>query len=180
VIEILALSGSLRQASINTKLLTAITRAAPDNITINLFSGLGALPFFNPDLEGLEPDSVLAFRKVLSASDGVIISSPEYAHGITGVMKNALDWIVGSGEFMNKPVAVLNAAPRSSTAYETLKEVVRTIDAKIIPDASIDIPVLGRDLDVSGLLSDPEIAPLIDRVISSLTMAINATADCVT
>jgi chromate reductase, NAD(P)H dehydrogenase (quinone) len=180
VIEILAISGSLRQASINTKLLTAIARAAPDDMTINLFSGLGALPFFNPDLEGFEPDSVLAFRRALSTSDGVIISSPEYAHGITGVMKNALDWIVGSGEFMDKPVAVLNAAPRSSTAYETLKEVVHTIDAKIISDASIDIPVLGRDLDVGGLLSDPEIAPLIGQVISSLMTAINTAADYTT
>ena len=91
----LAISGSLRLASSNTALLRAAALVAPEGVEIILYRGLGDLPHFNPDLEAAEPPSVTEFREQVRISDGLLISSPEYAHGVPGVLKNALDWLVG-------------------------------------------------------------------------------------
>src|SRR5262245_51288966 len=112
-LRLLALSGSLRAASINTTLLRAAAMLAPEGVEINVYGGLGELPHFNPDLEGTEPSTVKDFWAQVRTCDGMIISSPEYAHGIPGVLKNALDWLVGGEEFIGKPVALFNASPRS-------------------------------------------------------------------
>ena len=115
MIRLLAISGSLRKFSSNTALLRAAAILAPQDVEISVYGDLGILPHFNPDLEGFEPQSVLDFRSQLQMADGVLIASPEYAHGITGVIKNAFDWVVGSGEFVHKPVALLNASSRANT-----------------------------------------------------------------
>ena len=114
--KILAISGSLRKASLNTTLLRAVARIAPPEIEVALFSGLGELPLFNPDIEAPEPAPVLALREHILAADALLIASPEYAHGVTGAMKNALDWMVGNESFVNKPVGLLNASPRATHA----------------------------------------------------------------
>ncbi|GAA6620984.1 NADPH-dependent FMN reductase [Scytonema sp. NUACC26] len=139
-IQILAISGSLRSASSNTALLRSAITLAPKGVEIAMYNGLGNLPHFNPDLEGTELPSVKDFRTQLQISDGVLISSPEYAHGIPGVLKNVLDWVVGSGELYRKPVALLNASPRALYAQASLKEILLTMDARIINEASITIP----------------------------------------
>jgi len=86
--RILAISGSLRSRSSNTFLLEAAALLAPEGVEITVYRGLGNLPHFNPDLEGLESAAALQYRRQLQEADGVLISSPEYAHGVTGVMKN--------------------------------------------------------------------------------------------
>lgn len=136
MIKILAISGSLRQRSLNTALLRAAIDVAPLGIEIQLYERLGDIPLFNPDLEGFEPSSVLNFRTELKTAHGILIASPEYAHGITGVLKNALDWVVGSGEFVGKAVCLINTSSRSTHAYESLKEILKTMDAKISNKAS--------------------------------------------
>ena len=96
-IRVLAISGSLRSASANTAVLRAAVALAPDDVAIALYDGLAELPHFNPDLDGdVAPPSVADFRRQLAAADGILISSPEYAHGMPGVLKNALDWLVRS------------------------------------------------------------------------------------
>src|ERR1700730_7815224 len=110
MIRILAISGSLRQRSLNTALIRSAVHLTPQGMEIDVYEGIGNLPLFNPDLEGVEPSVVLDFRAQLKQSSGVLISSPEYAHGITGVLKNALDWVVGSGEFVEKPVCLINTS----------------------------------------------------------------------
>jgi len=177
VIQILAISGSLRSKSINTKLLKAIALSAPKcGTSVKVCQLLGHLPLFNPDIEGNAPTVVHDFKAQLALADGVIIASPEYAHGITGVMKNALDWVVGSGDMVGKPVAVLNAAPRSSIAYEALKEILRTIDAHIVPEASLDVPVLGTDMEPVDMLNDGCLGPCIQQTLPALTKAIVASS----
>jgi len=89
--NILAISGSLRAGSINSTLLRATARLAPPDMRIELFADLGDLPLFNPDIEASDPAPVAALRARIIAADAVLIASPEYAHGITGVLKNALD-----------------------------------------------------------------------------------------
>src|SRR5687768_3855814 len=111
--KIVAISGSLRSASSNGVLLRAAARIAPEDVSIVLYDGLGRLPHFNPDddREGAEPPAEVGeLRRLLIKADGVLISSPEYAHGVPGVLKNMLDWLVSTGELSGKRVALLNAS----------------------------------------------------------------------
>ncbi len=138
--KILALSGSLRAASINTALLLAMARLAPAGVDISVSDLPGRLPLFNPDRE-LRPVLVVRrFRAAVLAADALIIASPEYAHGVTGVIKNALDWLVGLDGFSGKPVAVVNAAPRAHIADAALREILVTMAADIVAAASITVP----------------------------------------
>jgi chromate reductase, NAD(P)H dehydrogenase (quinone) len=151
-IGILAISGSLRQVSSNTALLQAAIALSPENVEMKLYGGLGDLPHFNPDLEPQLPPSVTDLRQQLGWADGVIISSPEYAYGVPGVLKNALDWLVSREEFAGKPTALFNASPRATYAQASLTEIVTTMAGRIVPEASITVSLLGKKLDPQGLL----------------------------
>lgn len=142
--KIVAISGSLRRGSSNTAVLRAAARLAPEGVQVRLFDGIAKLPFFNPDLDGDEvPATVAAFRAVIGGADGVLISSPEYARGVAGVMKNALDWLVGSSEFPDKPVALINTSPRATQALAALRLTLETMSAQIMQQACITLPLLG-------------------------------------
>lgn len=91
IVKILAIAGSLRQESSNKILLHSIASLAPSNIKIDFYNDIGNLPFFNPDLDDSTQPMVINLKKQIGLSDGILIASPEYAHGITGVLKNALD-----------------------------------------------------------------------------------------
>ncbi len=77
------------------------------------------------------------WRSKLKTADGVVFSVPEYAHGVPGVLKNALDWIVGSGELVDKPVTLFNASPRGKYAQASLTETVTVMSAKVLSEASV-------------------------------------------
>jgi NAD(P)H-dependent FMN reductase len=170
--KILALSGSLRSNSINSALLRAAARLAPPEVTVTLFNGLGELPLFNPDREAEPPDAVARFRSHVADADALLIASPEYAHGITGTIKNALDWLVSFPPFAYKPVAVLNASPRAQYADAALREVLRTMAAVIVESASITIPLLGTKLDEDGMVSSLSVAGPIHEALSALSEAV--------
>ena len=158
--RILAISGSLRAQSTNTALLRAAASVASSLIDVVLYLQMEELPPFNPDLEP-GPEAVLRFRAALGDCSAVIFSTPEYAHGIPGSLKNALDWVVGSGELSGKPVALLNASARGKYAQAALRETLRTMDARVISDAEVTIPLLGKGLGASEIAADPEFAGLI-------------------
>ena len=103
-VNVLALCGSLRAASMNAALLRATARLAPDGTRVEIFSGLAELPLFNPDLEADMPAPARRLQAAISACDALLIASPEYAHGVTAVIKNALDWLVSFPPFVDKPV----------------------------------------------------------------------------
>jgi hypothetical protein len=109
-ITILAIAGSLRAASLNTALLHAITRLAPADYTIRIYQGLGELPLFNPDLDADSLPAVTGLRDAILAANVLMLASPEDAHGVSGPMKNALDWMVGNESFIDKPLVLLLAA----------------------------------------------------------------------
>lgn len=158
-IRILAISGSLRAASSNTAVLRATSALAPLGVIISLYDGLATLPLFNPDLDGTAPPAaVAAFRSRLKAADGILIACPEYAHGVPGPMKNALDWVVSSAEFVNKPVALINAAPRSDWAQASLWETLTMMTASLMADASIALPLPNNKIDAAGILADAGLA----------------------
>jgi chromate reductase len=171
--QILAISGSLRSSSTNTTLLNAAGALAPENMELLLYSALGDLPHFNPDLDiQPAPLAVAEFRSQLCRSAGVIISSPEYAHGVPGVLKNALDWLVASGELYEKPVALFSASPRGSYAQASLTETLNVMMARVVPEACISVPLLGRNLDESGIIAEAEISSAVRSALARFTDAI--------
>ena len=128
--RILAISGSLRARSSNTELLRAAALVAPAGWTFDLYDGLGALPHFNPDLDtegSTPPEPVRDLRARIAAADALLICSPEYAHGVPGSLKNALDWMVSDAAMIGKPIGLLNASARSTFAHPQLAETLRTM-----------------------------------------------------
>lgn len=168
----LAISGSLRAASLNSALLRATARLAPEGMSVRVFEGLGDLPLFNPDIENTDPIGVAKLKMQIAAADALIIASPEYAHGITGALKNALDWLVSSEAFVNKPVALFNAAPRAVHAYASLREIVTMMSAHVVNESSIVLPVSGSKLDEDGIYADPDMSASIRSALQSLSNAV--------
>jgi NAD(P)H-dependent FMN reductase len=166
--NVLAVAGSLRVASINAAFCRAAARVAPPDMAVTLYRELGALPPFNPDLELQPPPPVSAFRTAVARADALLIASPEYAHGVSGVMKNALDWLVGDERFVAKPVAVVNTSPRARHAYESLLEVLRTMSATVVRDASITVPLLGACVTEEAMLASGEVSAQIQSALAAL------------
>ncbi|HPY40034.1 MAG TPA: NADPH-dependent FMN reductase [Thiolinea sp.] len=160
-VKVLALCGSLRRVSWNAALLRTAAQSAPINMRISLYPSLGDLPLFNPDLESEVPKAVRALYASVESADALLIASPEYAHGVTGTIKNALDWLVSFSPLAGKLVVLLNASPRAYHADAALRETLRTMAATLVEEACISLPLLGSGLTEEQMLTDPIIqAPL--------------------
>lgn len=171
--KILAISGSLRAASTNSTLLKAAAAVAPEDVTLHIYDGLGDLPHFNPDLDKDPPHAAVdEFRFHLRKSAGVIISTPEYAHGVPGVLKNALDWLVASGELYEKRVALFSASPRANYAQASLLETLTVMTARVVPEACIVVPLLGKDLDENKIIADQNSARTLRSALNAFATAI--------
>jgi chromate reductase len=171
--RILTICGSLRAASSNGAVLEAAAMLAPAGTSIVPYEGLADLPHFNPDLDtDAPPAAVLALRREIGLADGLLISSPEYAHGIAGSLKNALDWLVSSFEFPGKPIALINASPRAVHADAQLREILTTMSARLVGDASIALQLLGRNLAASDIASDTELSARLRAALADLVRAI--------
>src|SRR5437868_3414288 len=134
--KIAAICGSLRAQSSNRALLEAAARSAPAGMEVTFYEGLASLPQFNPDLDeegSIPPPAVADLRAQLAAADGILISTPEYAHGLPGSLKNALDWLVSYGPLVEKPVALLNASTSGGQyAQASLVEILRTMNWRVL------------------------------------------------
>ena len=170
--KILALSGSLRANSINSALLRAAARLAPVEVKVTVYRGLGDLPLFNPDVEDQPIEAVTNFHAQVADADALLIASPEYAHGVTGTIKNALDWLVSFEPFTYKPVGIFNASPRAQHADAALREILKTMAATIVEEASMTIPLLGANLDEDGMVSTPSVAASIREALAALSEAV--------
>jgi NAD(P)H-dependent FMN reductase len=132
-VKILAISGSLQAASSNGALLDAAAEIAPSGTEVVRSVSPGDLPHFNPDLEagGAEPPAAVArLRNQIRAADAVLIATPEYAHSLPGSLKNALDWMVGSGDLYAKPVAIVAGSPREDGAGRGRAALEQTLRAQ--------------------------------------------------
>jgi chromate reductase, NAD(P)H dehydrogenase (quinone) len=179
MIKILAISGSLRSSSTNTQILRGLIGLAPEDTKIEIYDGIGNLPHFNPELDReLALPTVQDWRDRLQAADGVIFCTPEYAHGVPGVLKNALDWIVSSGEFMSKPTAVISASPSldgGAIANAALVQTLRVMMAEIAAGSILCIPAITAKLNASGEIIDAETARSLRCLLAILTALINKT-----
>jgi NAD(P)H-dependent FMN reductase len=156
---LVAISGSLDPALSNTALIRALSSIeAPDRVAV--WEGVGELPHFRPDGEATDP--VQGLRRAVATADLVLIATPEYAGGMPGSLKNALDWLVGSGELYGKPVVVVSAAPsvdRGGNARRWVEDVTRMQGATVLD--SFTIP-LGRQASAADIAGKTQ--TLLDRV----------------
>ena len=172
----LAILGSLRAGSSNAAVLHAVRMLAPPGIDVVLYDGLADLPAFNPDLDqpgALLPPAAGALRALVADADGILICSPEYAHGMPGSLKNLLDWLVGSVEFPGKPVTLVAASARSVFAQAQLAEVLRTMSARLVPNESVVVPVARSGIDAAAIAADPRLAAVLRGAIAALIQAVN-------
>src|SRR5215831_6821752 len=169
--QLLTISGSLRTGSTNSTLLAAVARVAPSSVEVTPYTELAALPAFSPDIEehaDAAPPAVARWRSALSAADAVLFSSPEYAHGIPGAFKNALDWVVGSGELVDKRVGLLSPSAMSHYAHPQIVEILTTMSATVVPRATVVIDLPRRGVEVDRLARDPAVASVLRGVIFEL------------
>lgn len=174
--QILAISGSLRAHSTNSKIIHYLAELPDVNLRFNSYQELSALPAFNPDLdvEGIEPPvEVSDFRKRIRESDGVLICSPEYVFGVPGALKNALDWTVSSGDFNAKPAALITASSLGEKAHESLLLILKTLEAIIEPPSALLISHARTKLDPDGKVSDFQTIEALKSVVDSLTKTMN-------
>jgi NAD(P)H-dependent FMN reductase len=144
-------------------------------MSLSIYDGLGNLPHFNPEIDNHELASVHDWRTQLRQSDGVIFCTPEYAHGVPGVLKNALDWIVSSGEFMNKPTTVISASPSidgGNKANLSLVQTLKVMMAEIPEGATLCIAAVSAKLNDRGEIIDSETAQALQSLLSTLASTI--------
>ena len=171
MLHLLTVAGSLRAGSSNATLLAAVAQVAPANLTVAPYRALGSLPAFNPDREEAAvrlPSAVTRWKAALAAADMLLFSTPEYAHGIPGALKNALDWVVGSGELVGKPVGVINLSAASQFAFPQLIEVLTVMSANVVRDATVVLDLPRRGVDAAQLAADPVVAGKLCDVIAAL------------
>lgn len=165
--NILGLSGSLRQLSTNSLLLQAMAGVAPEGMQFEIYGELGAQPLFNPDLEpGGLPEVIARFVRQCQLADGLVIAAPEYAHGIPGALKNALDWLVSDTLVPHKPVMLVHASTRSFHSRLHLREVLKTMSLSLYPGDEFECNLMGATPEAAQ--ARLEGADILARMQSSL------------
>jgi len=172
-IKILAISGSLRANSSATAVLNHIAVLMPANVEFNTFNGLSNLPHFD-DSDNV-PTEVKKFRELIAESDGIFICTPEYAFGVPGTLKNALDWTVSSGELTYKPVALITAASVGKNAHAALLLILSALTAKVAEEATLVIPFIRAKLNENGEIKDAATLDAVKRVIDAFLKIIETT-----
>ena len=174
--KILAISGSLRADSSNTAILRVMAALAPKTMEVSFYDELGDLPHFSPERDGGNPHpSVKKLREQLQKADGVIICTPEYAFGVPGSLKNALDWSVSSGELNEKPVAAISASPLPSggdKAHASLLLTLSALGANVAENARLTIPAVRKKINNQGEIIDPEMEPILRSVLNALAVMV--------
>ena len=171
--KIMAISGSTRERSTNLNLINAIIDLASDIFDVTVYRGLMLLPPFNPDYDNEKAgEFVVDLRTQLRRSDGVIICTPEYAMGVPGTLKNAIDWTVSSADFYRKPTALITASSVGEKGHASLLETLKVIDANITDETQLLIShakhKVSNDYKVTDAKTLTEVEKLIlafDKVI---------------
>ncbi|MGK5519387.1 NADPH-dependent FMN reductase [Micromonospora sp. URMC 107] len=181
--SVLAISGSLRDASYNTALIRAAQRLAPERLTIERYEGLGAIPPFNEDVEAEPPASVVDLRQRIAAADALLIATPEYNYGVPGVLKNALDWASRPSfpitswvsPLAHKPVAIMGAAPTGMgtvRAQLQLRQLFLWTDSAVLSKPEIIVTNAHEKIAPDGTVKDETTQALLSGLLDALTTRI--------
>ena len=172
--KVLTICGSLRAASLNAAVLRTLARVSPPDMDVNACTGIGDLPLFNPDLLNHMPGSVIHVQSQIASADALVIASPEYALALTGVIKNFLDWLVGSELIQHKPVAVLNAAPGTRMADAALKATLQSMAADVVPAACLDVPLINELTTELEMVKRSEIVTPLQASLKALKIRVKS------
>ena len=172
--NILAISGSLRSGSSNYNILKYIGTLLPVDISYFIYDKLANIPPFDPGNDH-EPvnEHVFELRKFIEKADAVVICTPEYAYGVPGQLKNALDWMVSSASFSGKPVALITASLGGEAAHAAMLLILGAIDAKVIPGATLLIQFIRSKMNVDGEITDDEAEEGVRRVVKELVKVVS-------
>jgi chromate reductase len=172
--RILGFAGSLRRASYNRGLIRAAAELAPRGIIVDVFD-LVDIPLYNQDVEDAgEPSSVVAFKRAIAEADALLVATPEYNHGVPGVLKNALDWASRprvTSPLRDQPVAVMGASPghgSTARAQAQLRDAFVFTGACVMPQPELLIGTAGQHFDDDGNLTDPELRAALIEVVEAL------------
>ncbi|MFD6192267.1 NAD(P)H-dependent oxidoreductase [Streptomyces sp. NPDC060275] len=175
-VRILALVGSLRAGSHNRQLAEAAVRFAPEGAEVQLFEGLGEIPFYNEDVdvEGSVPAAAAKLREAAQGAQAFLLFSPEYNGTIPAVLKNAIDWLsrpYGAGAFTGKPVAVVGTAfgqYGGVWAQDETRKAVGIAGGKVIEDLKLSIPGSLTRFAETHPADDAEVAGQLTEVVARL------------
>jgi chromate reductase len=172
--RIAAFAGSLRRASYNRGLVRAAASVAPAGLSVQILD-LAALPLYNQDVEDAgEPPSVVAFKRAIRAADALLVATPEYNHGVPGVLKNAIDWASrprAMSPLTDKPVAIMGASPgRGSTAraQAQLRETFVFTGACVMPQPELLVGAAAHLFDDEGNLTDDGVRRSVAELVEAL------------
>lgn len=170
--KVIAISGSIREGSSNTNILKALASFIPEGIDYTIYNGIEEFPHFNPDVDRVgAPAVVEEFRKTLSEAHALIICTPEYAKGIPGVLKNALEWLVSSAELYKKPVAIITASPSiagGDKAHESLLLTLGMLDTVVVQNGSLLIPSVRTKFSDDAKVTDEGTKQALISLIHSI------------
>lgn len=165
-INILAVSGSLRSTSANVQVLQHIASIAPAHVQIELYRDLATIPPFD---DGEPNEAVLNWRQKIRNADGILFCSPEYAFGVSGVLKNALDWTVSSADLDGKPISLITAATGGEKAHAALLLTLNVISGNnVVPEASLLISFIRAKMNKEGTITDDTTAQSIKQAFQVL------------
>ncbi len=179
-VRVVTLCGSLREGSVNAAVLDTARQLAPAGIAVDSYDGMRELPAFDPDDDRDPlPGPVALLRDLIADADALLVCTPEYAGALPGAFKNLLDWTVGAPDMDRKPVAWINASgPAAPTggadAHESLRKVLGYLNAEIVEDACVRIPVLRSMIGEDGSVADLDARAAIVGAIEALRTAVLA------
>jgi len=171
--RVLAVSGSLRRDSHNTRLLRAAAQQLPPEVELELYAGLKELPAFDEDDEAAPAGEVQRWRAAIESSDAVLFATPEYNSSIPGQLKNAVDWASrpkAEAALRNKPVAVIGASMSmfgALWAQAELRKVLSSAGARVL-DAELAVATAHEAFNEEDALLDAEPADALGTVVEGV------------
>ncbi|MDE3251270.1 MAG: NAD(P)H-dependent oxidoreductase [Bacteroidota bacterium] len=154
--KILAISGSTRSESVNLHILNAISDMYSEEADWTIYQAIDTLPHFNPDLDRAPlPETVSTFRNLIAASDAVLICTPEYVFSLPGSLKNAIEWLVSTTLFTDKPAALITASSSGVKAMEALNLIMQTVGVSLGNTGTLLIQAPKTKITREGIITDP-------------------------
>lgn len=173
--KVLAISGSLRANSSNNAVIQQCAAMLQGRASVTIYDGIGKLPHFD-DSKLIYPE-VERWRQLIVEHDGVLICQPEYAFGVAGSLKNALDWTVSTGELVYKPLALITAATGGDKAHAALLHTFTALSAKVTEDTSLLIPFIRAKMNTVGQIADAATVKGIAKVLDALLALVAVSKD---
>ena len=169
------IAGSLRQASYNRALLRAAQEIAPEGMEVRIFDRMAEIPLFNEDVEARgDPESVQALKRAIGEADALLIATPEYNHGVPGVMKNAIDWASRpprGSVLAGKPTAIFGASPGvtgTARAQSQLRQAFVFTQTPALLQPEILVYRAHEKFDAEGRLTDERTREFVGKLLREL------------